>query len=965
MVLSLCNSRREPIMEIHNIKALNRDISFAAVDELHFDIPYYRTDRQGKKVKNELFDLAKEDLFILLNDEQYFVIRDCSIKKDSKKEAIKSVEAFSYEYTLSNKIVEDYNLTARLLWDVHNNKDGNGYYQGFLNYVTSRTNWKVDYVSPKVLNKRRELKFTNRSILDCIYDCSDTYNCVFMFDTIEKKISAYDISEIGGNQGIVISDHNFIESLTEKISTDDLKTRLYIYGEDGLSIHSRNMSGLSYLDNMSFYKDFGYFSDDLMEALEKHEKAVKEAEPKFRDLLERMDKYDVILNLLETSRRDYVMQYKKELQMIDSAITAAAYGEEPLPIKPHREKADAMKAKIDSTDAEIKKEKANLDGVVKELNLFSEKIKEDNFFTDEQLEEYNEFIKEDAQSDNSFVRGMEDDLMEYGKEILEKISYPTISFDIDLEGFKRISNFKNPLSRLKIGDFVNIEDEELGIDVELRVISMDLDYDDHSVSIEFGNKYKVDSSEMYLSELLNDIKSITNSVSINDFYWNRGIERYSAINDYLDKNLSLAKQAIVTGSNQKPILDDRGLWLFKENDDGTIDNKQIRAVNNVLALTNDNWDTVTTAISGDGINAEAITGRLGNFVTINANQIKVDSQGLAEDSDLNKIFKNETEKITHDLSKYTADVGNNLDVLKGKISSVESGVKDVEANAVLKEKFYNRVKITPQSGIQVIDNYNRERVKIGQLGSNRYGIKILDSEGKRTLLDDRGMLQTWQDSISGNVDHSTGINLNFFLPNTIKLFYNVVVYVKNEAYRGFQTIVEGGEHVGSTTSGGVADITSRTHNATNVMPDIDGGHDHGIEPYDRIPVNINWGGPPYIPTSLPTAKGWRYSGAHTHEFTIGDNGHVHKFYVPPHSHPTSNNIREYSSSSVNVSLNGYGLGSVSGYSNNSFTVVSPYSYESGVERVSTLNNGSWNSIRISGGQGYVTATVFVQCFINL
>lgn len=615
-------------MEIYNIQKPNRNISFASCDEISFDVPIYRDDPYGNKVRNELFDEIKEDLFILLNEDQYFVIKECNVSKDSGEDAIKSVEAFSYEYTLSNKIVEDYNLTSRLLWDVHNGKDENGFYIGFLNHVVEKTDWHVDYVSPKVLNKRRELKFTNRSMLDCIIDTAETFNCIYQFDTINRGISVYDISEVGGNQGIVISDKNFIESLTQKINTSDLKTRLYLYGEDNLSFRDFNPTGKPYLDNTSFYREFGYFSKELCESLDKYEKAIEDKKQEFMSGIHKLRSMNKILTTTDRLIKQLNDAIKKELDEADNALTSRNLGKDGIKIEVdvHLKKVEEYKKELSERKSEFESTLADYKKQKEELNVIVESLDGSKFFTEESMIEYNEFIKEDSKSDNSFVKGMEDQLLDYCKEIINKIAFPSISFDIDLDSFRKISNFKNPMNRLKVGDMAYIECEELNVCAELRIISMKLDYEDHSAEISFGNKYKVNSSEMYLSELLSEVKSVSNTISLSDFYWNRNLEQYSAISRHLNDNLNLAKQAIVTTEGQKPIMDDRGIWLFKQNPDGSIDNKQIRAVNNVIAFTNDNWNTITTAITGDGINAEAVTGRLGNFVTLNANQIVVNDE---------------------------------------------------------------------------------------------------------------------------------------------------------------------------------------------------------------------------------------------------------------------------------------------------------------------------------------------------
>lgn len=667
MTLSLCDSRRNKIMEIYAVDKLKRNVSFVSSDELTFDVSLYRMDSEGEMVRNELFDAIKEDLQICMNDVQYFVIKTCDVKADTGEVPIKQVECFSYEYTLGNKVIENYNVASRLLWDIQGNKDEEDYHIGFLNYVEEKTGWRVDYVSPKVLNKQRELKYTNRSVLDCIYDSAEVFNCVFQFDTVNRGISAYDISEIGGNQGIVISDKNFIESIVQKINTEDLKTRLYLYGEDKVSFRQYNPVGEPYLDNITFYREFGYLSEELCEALDNQKKAIDGISGEYKRYIDNVDKLEVTLKDIVDKKDNAEMTYRIAEKQIDSAIASQRLGENPIELQKHLDKMEEVKNKI----VELSKLKKETLDLIAEQYEKAEELKkvvnEDNFFTPELMREYNEFIKEDVQGDNSFTEGMEDQLYAYCKEILDKISYPTISFDVDLESFRKISNFKEPLSKMKAGDMVYLECEDLNIQAEVRVLSFDLDYEDYSVSVSFGNKFKSNSSEMYLTELLDDLKSTSSSVSLSEFYWNRGIEQYSRISKHLDDNLDLAKRSIVTASGQKPILDDRGLWLYKQNPDGSIDNNQIRAVHNVIALTTDNWKTVTTAITGEGINAEAVTGRLGNFVTINANQILVNEGG--EDSPLEKIMKKLDEQAKKEMS---SEIKTSEENTSAKITDVES-----------------------------------------------------------------------------------------------------------------------------------------------------------------------------------------------------------------------------------------------------------------------------------------------------
>ena len=216
-------------------------------------------------------------------------------------------------------------------------------------------------------------------------------------------------------------------------------------------------------------------------------------------------------------------------------------------------------------------------------------------------------------------------------------------------------------------------------------------------------------------------------------------------------------------------MDERGIWLYKENPDGSIDPKQIRLINNVLAITNDNWNTVSTAISGDGINAELIRGKLGQFAEVHANQIIIGSNG---------------EKISQDV----------LDI---------DGV-------VMQEELYNQVVITQENGLQVLDRANRERVRLGNYKLGKYGMVIKDKSGSTTILDEDGILQTWQEGKADNVDINKPLNLYLYIPEQTNIIHKALLRFK-ERFRAYSTSTisyggtvlssrNGGHYLSSTTA---------------------------------------------------------------------------------------------------------------------------------------------------------------------
>ena len=147
-----------------------------------------------------------------------------------------------------------YDGVSRMIYDPTHSVDENGLEIGFLNYIERNTSWRVGYVNANLLNKYRYLSFSKSTYLQALQDVQQTFGCLFRFDTINKVIDAYEVAQLGKNQGLYISDKNFLNSLSQRINYDEVKTRLYLYGRDNISIQEINVTGQPYMKTLVFQK---------------------------------------------------------------------------------------------------------------------------------------------------------------------------------------------------------------------------------------------------------------------------------------------------------------------------------------------------------------------------------------------------------------------------------------------------------------------------------------------------------------------------------------------------------------------------------------------------------------------------------------------------------------------------------------------------------------------------------------
>lgn len=314
---------------------------------------------------------------------------------------------------------------------------------------------------------------------------------------------------------------------------------------------------------------------------------------------------------------------------------------------------------------------------------------------------------------------------------------------------------------------------------------------------------------------------------------------------------------------------------------------------------NGNWDFQTFG-TGDGLLAEAIIGTLGEFAKVNANQINVNNDFATT-------------------------------ALGGKV--------------VIQDELYNNVKITQEKGIQVLDNLSRERVQLGNWATGRYGLKVTDATGQRTVLDDKGILQTWQEGKCDNIDNGKPLRLYVYIPKETNEIYKAILRLYVEPFRAYTKGVAGG---GYQSMSPTTDWKGGVNTTTNVPSNIQGGMQkvytqtaNGID-YNRW-VEI------YQTTS------------HQHNYSFGTHNHQINITIPSHTHSQQYGIYEDTSLLQNMEI----------FINNTdrTSILTGSGYFSGVQEnliiTPYLTKGGWNTIEIRGrGRGRVDGTVFIQALMQ-
>lgn len=191
----------------------------------------------------------------------------------------------------------------------------------------------------------------------------------------------------------------------------------------------------------------------------------------------------------------------------------------------------------------------------------------------------------------------------------------------------------------------------------------------------------------------------------------------------------------------------------------------------------------------------------------------------------------------------------------------------------------------------------------------------------------QGATQLYAQSLQVNADSKHGAEINFFIPNEMRIINKVMAKVKLESFRAYSKATEGGGgYVDSTSSGG-GDYGSTSSGGGEYSSTDSGGGDygttHGVEDVDAGTYRYNViGGAGYVEIYKVTRHEHRLSiSDHSHSFSISD--HSHSFSIPDHRH----------------------------------TITIPNHEHKIVPGIYTFGSPKWFEIKVNGkSKGYVTAT---------
>lgn len=259
----------------------------------------------------------------------------------------------------------------------------------------------------------------------------------------------------------------------------------------------------------------------------------------------------------------------------------------------------------------------------------------ESFLGEQLMLEFSCFRREDKYSNENYISdGLDTSklfenayrFLEVATKEIKKSSELQHSISTTLKNLLVIPKFKPLVSKFKVGNWLRIMIDD--VVYRFRLIKFTIDYNDlENIQVDISDISDVNSSIKSVMDIIAQASSMATSYSSVKRQAKQGEESKTTMDTWANEGLDATLVNIVNGAeHQSQTWNDNGM-LFREYDPitETYSPEQMKIINATLAVTDDDWKTIRTAVgkfsyidkndgnkvkTGYGINAEAIIGKL-------------------------------------------------------------------------------------------------------------------------------------------------------------------------------------------------------------------------------------------------------------------------------------------------------------------------------------------------------------------
>ena len=524
--LVLCKLSKIPIMEIPTTNIVSIERAIDEVDKLTLRIDkYFIAQDTKKKTLNPVYDEIKPKRYLLLDDEEYFIIEDIKVNKLS---GYLEVTAMSGEVILNRRPLDMEDFGIQIVDD----DIENGIYS--LNTLLEKVGWHLNEIDESLIYNEdgtpcmRWQESVNTSYMEFIKnELAEQFNFLPVFNTFDRSVDLLDLNILGEEIKICLSKDNYIKSKTKTNNSEELITLLKLRGNEELNVGASIVGGYDFLMNFSYFKETKEMSDELIMALDLYDRMVEIRTPIWRELVDSKINKESELSIKKSQWQMSISTIDCYKRLIDQYILKEFVVEEnETRVKLSQELDNELVLRLEIED--LAEEIQLLDVSIENINSLCrfETCTDDEgnlVFNNDLLMELQEFIFVDSYNDDSFVSA--NDLINKGESKLEERCKPTTQVEIDSVNFlSRLVDNGYHLKwngTLQFGDIVVLIDEDTDEEEWYYFLGYDINYSNNTLTLKISNKKSNRSNTKEINQRLKDIKKTKELLTRNKYLFNK------------------------------------------------------------------------------------------------------------------------------------------------------------------------------------------------------------------------------------------------------------------------------------------------------------------------------------------------------------------------------------------------------------------------------------------------------------
>lgn len=324
-----------------------------------------------------------------------------------------------------------------------------------------------------------------------------------------------------------------------------------------------------------------------------------------------------------------------------------------------------QKAKLENRLDELRELILDRQKAIDLVNCFPEEMTEEERLAE--LSVLENLVAESVYREESLSLDLMGELIEEGQKKLKRMSAPKVQFTVTAIDFSQTTGLEKLWEHIQLGDIVQVT-TDTGFDYPVRLIKVEHMPEEASLTLTFSSGAALYDSAIFLADLLSTANSAAGLLQLGKGKWDDAAIKSPAIQQELQANFDLVKQQLEGAAKQKPVLDERGLWLYGIDDEGNPLPEQVRAINNVIAITQDDWETIDVAITPRGINATTITAGIMNASLIRTGYLQNSDGSIYFDIDNNEFNIN-------DVLTYSPEDGFRMKYVPDEVKEMDTNLR--------------------------------------------------------------------------------------------------------------------------------------------------------------------------------------------------------------------------------------------------------------------------------------------------